>query len=99
MKRRLRYVDLKVVKTLPFLIMWHGQTYTVEYNRDGSTLRGHIVGRLASNGHRFVANHADDATLEQLSSHEIEPIGRRGKVKTGDDGRNLFAFVAETAKL
>ena len=75
------------------------QTYTVEFNRDGSPLRGHIVGRLKSNGHRFIANHADDLTLKELCSQEVEPIGRRGKVNNVDDGRNLFAFVGETARL
>ena len=81
------------------MTMWYEQTYTVEYNRDGSPLRGHVVGRLGSNGHRFIANHADESTLKELSSHDVEPIGRRGKVKTSDDGRNLFAFVGETARL
>ena len=75
------------------------QTYTVEYNRDGSPLRGHIVGRLRASGHRFIANHADDSTLKQLCSQEVEPIGRSGKVKTANDGRNLFAFVGEVARL
>ncbi|KAK5175147.1 uncharacterized protein LTR77_000284 [Saxophila tyrrhenica] len=75
------------------------ETYTVEFNRDGSPLRGFIVGRLKSNGHRFLGNHADDATLQQLCSQKVEPIGRDGKVKTADDGRNLFVFVSDSAKL
>ena len=81
------------------LITRHKQTYTVEFNRDGSPLRGFVVGRLKSNGHRFIANHADDNTLKQLCSQEVEPIGRRGKVKSVDGRRNLFAFVDEIAKL
>ena len=75
------------------------KTYTVEFNRDGSPLRGHVVGRLRSNGHRFIANHADESTLKQLCSQEVEPIGRHGKVKAGEDGRNLFGFVGEVARL
>lgn len=75
------------------------ETYTVEFNRDGSPLRGLIVGRLKSSGHRFLANHADDATLKQLCSQDLEPIGRSGKVKTASDGRNLFAFGGEAARL
>jgi hypothetical protein len=75
------------------------QTYTVEFNRDGSPQNGFVVGRLKSNGHRFLANHADDATLKQLCSQDVEPIGRTGKVKPSQDGRNVFSFVGETAKL
>ena len=74
------------------------QTYTVEFKRDGTPLQGYVVGRL-SNGHRFLANHANDSTLKELCSQEIEPIGRRGKVKSGTDGRNLFSFIGEIAKL
>ncbi|KAF7197908.1 hypothetical protein HII31_00622 [Pseudocercospora fuligena] len=73
------------------------ETYTVEYNRDGSPLRGHIVGRL-KNGHRFLANHADEETLHQLCSWEVEPINRSGRVKPGPEGRNLFSF-GELSKL
>lgn len=73
------------------------ETYTVEYNRDGSPLRGHVVGRLR-NGDRFLANHADEKTLKELSSWEIEPVARSGRVKAGADGRNLFSF-GELAKL
>jgi hypothetical protein len=75
------------------------QTYTVEFSRDGSPQKGFVVGRLKSNGHRFLANNADDATLKQLCSHDVEPIGRTGKVKPSQDGRNVFSFVGETARL
>ncbi len=68
------------------------QTYTVEFNRDGSPSRGHIVGRLKTNGHRFLANHGDMATLQQLSSGLSEQIGKSGWVKAGDKDRNLFFF-------
>lgn len=76
------------------------ETYTVEFNRDGSPLRGYVVGRLNSNGHRFISNHADESTLKQLCSWEVEPIGRRGKVRVAEAGRNLFAFASsEQARL
>lgn len=75
------------------------ETYTVEYARDGTPARGFIVGRLSSNGHRFVANHADERTLKELCSQTVEPIGRRGKVSVNKDGRNLFAFENTSAKL
>lgn len=68
------------------------KTYTVEFNRDGTPLRGYVVGRLRSNGHRFIANHGDESTLQQLCSRSREPIGRNGWVKTAEDGRNLFTF-------
>ena len=71
----------------------------MEFNRDGSPLRGFVVGRLKSNSHRFIANHADEATLKQLCSQVVEPIGRSGKVKPDEDGRNLFTLPGEIAKL
>ncbi|KAK2739194.1 hypothetical protein FQN57_006637 [Myotisia sp. PD_48] len=70
------------------------ETYTVEYNRDGTPLRAYIVGRLTSNGHRFISNHADESTLKQLSNASKEPIGRSGYVRkdTEKKGRNLFSL-------
>ena len=68
------------------------QTYTVEFNRDGSPLRGNVVGRLKKNDHRFIANDGDENTLNQLSSRLKEQVGRSGFVRGGDDGRNLFTF-------
>lgn len=70
------------------------QTYTVEFGRDGKPTMGHIVGRLAANGHRFLANHADENTLKVLSSTTEEQIGKRGQVWTLEDGRNVFSFAA-----
>ena len=70
------------------------KTYTVEFNRDGTPLRGYIVGRLKSNGHRFLANHGDNSTLRRLSSGVEEPIGMLGVVRhDGNDGRNLFTLT------
>jgi hypothetical protein len=68
------------------------QTYTVEFNRDGTPLRGHIVGRLKSNGHRFLANHGDARTLHQLSSRSQEQIGRSGCVVAEGKENNLFTL-------
>lgn len=55
---------------------------------------GHIVGRLKSNGHRFIANHADASTLKQLSSPVEEQIGKTGVVRKdgNQEGRNMFSF-------
>ncbi|TVY48711.1 hypothetical protein LOCC1_G001407 [Lachnellula occidentalis] len=67
-------------------------TYTVEFSRNGAPARGYIIGRLTSSGARFIANDADVTTLQQLASTTKEPIGRKGWVETGGDGRNLFSF-------
>lgn len=69
------------------------QTYTVEYNRNGSPWKGFIIGRLTSSNDRFVANTGDAKTIEQLSSGNYEPIGKTGWVKRGDGGRNLFTIM------
>lgn len=54
----------------------------------------YIVGLLKTTGRRFVANHADDATLEELSDPGKEPIGRSGYVTTDttEGGKNLFSL-------
>ena len=67
-----------------------GQTYTVEFSRNGTPSKGFIVGRLTGSDHRFVANTGNAKTLEQLSNSNSEPIGRVGWVRSGDSGRNLF---------
>lgn len=70
------------------------QTYTVEFNRDGSPLRGHIVGRLKSNGKRFLANHGDKSTLKQMAGGSGEIVGKSGWVWQDEKqrGRGLFTF-------
>ncbi|KAJ5239860.1 hypothetical protein N7468_004479 [Penicillium chermesinum] len=68
------------------------ETYTVEFNRKGHPARGCIVGRLLKDQQRFLANHGDETTLTQLASTTVEPIGRKGRVSRGSDGRNLFTF-------
>ena len=54
--------------------MW-SETYTVEFNRDGSPLRGYVIGRLKSNGKRFLANSGDDDTLREMASGAGEIVG------------------------
>lgn len=70
------------------------QTYTVEFNRDGSPLRGHVVGRLKSNNQRFLANDADESTLRQMVEGTAEIVGKSGYVWQDKHikGRGLFAF-------
>ena len=67
------------------------QTYTVEFNRDGTPLRGHVVGRL-KNDSRFLANQGDEGTLRELASGVKEQIGRSVWVRAGDEERNVFSF-------
>ncbi|OQU96341.1 hypothetical protein CLAIMM_02438 isoform 2 [Cladophialophora immunda] len=73
------------------------ETYTVEFGRDGAPVVGHIVGRTKSGGRRFLANHADVATLQQLASASEEQIGKSGTVRQhpGVRGKNLFSFTKE----
>ena len=70
------------------------QTYTVEFNRDGNPLRGHVVGRLKSDNKRFLANHGDDSTLRQMAEGAGEIVGKSGWVWRDEQakGRGLFAF-------
>lgn len=70
------------------------QTYTVEFNRDGTPLMGHIVGRLKSSNKRFLANHGDEKTLRQMASGANEIVGKTGWVWQDErkKGRGLFTF-------
>lgn len=85
--------------TIPEIIndVGHGQdavveTYTVDFKRDNTPQLGHVIGRL-KDGRRFIANHGDAVTLQQLASTVKEPIGRKGWVRRDEDGkRNLFSF-------
>lgn len=66
----------------------------MEFKRDGAPLRGDVVGRLKSNGKRFLANHGDESTLRQMVDSSGEIIGKAGWV-TRDlekEGRSLFTF-------
>lgn len=67
----------------------------MEFNRDGSARIGYIVGRLAENAVRFIANNGNDFTLRKLTDLSVEPIGKSGFVKKADDGRNLFYLEPE----
>jgi hypothetical protein len=72
------------------------QTYTVDFDRKNEPTLGHVVGRLKSSGHRFIANHGDATTLKRLASRSEEPIGKTGYVRASgkSDGRNLFFLEA-----
>ncbi|KAH8704740.1 hypothetical protein BGW36DRAFT_1118 [Talaromyces proteolyticus] len=77
------------------------ETYTIEYNRDGSPNEGYIIGRLKSNNSRFISITADKQNLQQLVTlaSSDEPIGKTGFVYVEDrpeidqsERRNLFTF-------
>ncbi|MEU8821966.1 acetyl-CoA acetyltransferase [Actinoplanes sp. NPDC048796] len=60
------------------------ETYTVKHDRTGDRT-GIVIGRLESDGRRFLA-HGDDI-LDLLT--EGEPIGTRVIARTGDDGNRV----------
>lgn len=66
------------------------ETYTVLYDRDGTPVRGIVVGRL-DDGRRFLANPPGDAALLE-SLTRAEAIGRRGRVSS-DGESNRFDFT------
>jgi hypothetical protein len=72
----------------------------VEFNRDGSPSMGYVIGRL-SNGHRVLANDADEETLEELASTHEEQIGKRGWVMPDPEAedRTIFTFSKPLSKL
>ncbi|UZJ52750.1 hypothetical protein CBS101457_002070 [Exobasidium rhododendri] len=77
------------------------ETYTVDYNRKGQPKRGHVIGRLLRNNHRFIANHADEHTLWKLADTSgNEVVGAMGEVFacSETEGRNLFSLLS-TEKL
>lgn len=56
------------------------ETYTVLYDRDGTPVRGLVIGRL-DDGRRFLASTPDDrALLDALVT--AEAVGRRGRAST-----------------
>ncbi|KAJ5444418.1 uncharacterized protein N7458_008290 [Penicillium daleae] len=69
------------------------ETYTVQYDRDGSPLAGFILGRLDENGSRFIAVTTDGSTLKELGSAS-EQVGKPIWVDSDrDTGRNTFKIV------
>lgn len=73
------------------------ETYTVDYSRKGKPRRGHVIGRLVHNNHRFIANHGDEHTLNILADTTgKEVVGRKGNVfaNTEEKNQNLFTFTS-----
>jgi hypothetical protein len=93
-KLSLRFVKFRALSILSNMTF---QTYTVDWDRTGPKL-GHVVGRLIDGGQRFIANHGNELTLSMLANAELEPIGMKGLVDVGPDGRNLFT-ISPSAKL
>ncbi|KAK2614668.1 hypothetical protein N8I77_001474 [Diaporthe amygdali] len=63
------------------------ETYTVQVDRDGNPEIAFIIGRLKDNTHRFVANHGDKRTLQELASNVEEQIGKSGYVDIKRDDK------------
>jgi hypothetical protein len=73
------------------------ETYTVQFDRQGNPEMAFVIGRLKGNGYRFVANHGDQLTLQELASPGEEQIGKVGYVETrrdasGDPESNAFSL-------
>lgn len=71
------------------------ETYTVQFDREGNPEMAFIIGRLTDSKYRFVANHGDQRTLQELASSVEEQIGKVGYVETkrdasGDPESNAF---------
>jgi hypothetical protein len=66
----------------------------VQFDRDGTPDMGFVVCRMARNGHRALANHADAKALTELADMAYEQIGKRGWIVKDpeDEKRNLFSF-------
>lgn len=72
------------------------ETYTVDFSRKGQPRRGHVIGRLTQNNRRFIANHADDHTLNKLADmHGEEIVGLQGRVFSNveEEKQNLFTLM------
>jgi acetyl-CoA acetyltransferase len=73
------------------------ETYTVDFSRKGHPRRGHVIGRLLHNNHRFIANHADEFTLKRLADTSGgEVVGIKGRVFANpeEEGQNLFSLLS-----
>jgi acetyl-CoA C-acetyltransferase len=76
------------------------ETYTVAFDREGEPGQGIVVGRLGGDRSgerpdgrpcgRFLANTPTDRELLWSMCRE-EFVGRRGRVRAGEDGRNVFS--------
>ncbi|KAL1870209.1 hypothetical protein Daus18300_005274 [Diaporthe australafricana] len=79
------------------------ETYTVQFDREGKPEMAFIIGRLVDGANRFVANHGDQRTLQELASAVEEQIGKVGYVETrrdenGDTESNVF-FVGPKPRI
>jgi acetyl-CoA C-acetyltransferase len=74
------------------------ETYTVKYGRDGART-GIVVGRLESDGRRFVARADDgDADMLGLLSEAGQPVGERVYVRSSGSGNRVATAPAATVR-
>ena len=67
------------------------ETYTLEYDRNGTPSKGIVIGRLSQGGERFVAA-TEEGNLSTLRAmHDTDPLGRSIRVRAAGVG-NRFAF-------
>jgi len=66
------------------------ETFTVEFDRDGSPTRAIIVGRLEDD-RRFVANNDAPDDIAELLAPDGEGVGRKGTVSPGEPNRFSLA--------
>lgn len=73
----------------------------MDFDREGTPSMGYIVGRLLSNGHRVLANDANEETLMELASTTEEQIGKRGWITPdrSEEGKTIFTFQKPASKL
>jgi acetyl-CoA C-acetyltransferase len=67
------------------------ETYTVEYDRAGTPVKGFVIGR-AADGVRFPALSFDPPTLRRLVDPTVQCVGRLGVATEGKDGLTEFAI-------
>jgi acetyl-CoA C-acetyltransferase len=72
------------------------ETYTVTYGRKGPI--GMVIGRLESDGSRFVARASDDDRLFALLQSADEPVGQRIYVTAAGDGNRVGMSRGHTAQ-
>ena len=67
------------------------ETYTLDYDRNGTPSMGVVIGRLSSGGERFVAATEQGDMSMLRAMHDTDPLGRSIRVRAVGGG-NRFVF-------